>query len=58
MTSSIKESTTINVAASAANQLVPYNPPPSSVTAGQAFAVVVEAEDPLHNVDTADSTAT
>ena len=52
VTSSIKESTTVNVTASAANQLVFTTPPPSAVTAGQAFTVIVVAEDPFHNVDT------
>ena len=52
VTSSIKESTTVNVTPSAASQLVFTIPPPSSVTAGQAFTVVVAAEDPFHNVDT------
>ena len=51
-TGSIKESTTIAVTASAANQLVFATPPPSPVAPGQAFTVVVAAKDAYHNVVT------
>src|SRR5262249_38598703 len=42
---------TINVSAAPATQLVVTTPPPSPIVAGQAFTLVVDAEDPFHNVD-------
>jgi large repetitive protein len=43
--------TDIQVVAAPASQLVLQTGPPSSVTAGQTFPIVVDAEDPFGNLD-------
>ena len=50
--STIAGNATVTVTAAAATQLVFTTPPPDPITAGQAFTVVVSAEDPYGNVDT------
>ena len=52
VTSTITGSTTVNVTALVASQLVFITPPPDPVTAGQSFTVVVAADDQYLNVDT------
>ena len=42
----------VSVIAGAAKNLVVTTPPPSPLSAGQEFTVVVSAEDAFHNVDT------
>ena len=44
-------SSSINVIAATATQLVVTTPPPSEVTAGQSFTLVITAEDGFGNVD-------
>ena len=50
-TGTITGKTRVAVTAAAATQLVFTTPPPAPITAGQAFTVVVAAEDPYRNVD-------
>ena len=49
-TTTIKGSTTVDVAPLAASQLVFTTQPPSPIIPGQAFSVVVSVEDSFHNV--------
>ncbi len=44
------ESDSFTITAAPATQLVVTTPPPNSIKAGQAFTVVVSAEDQFHNV--------
>ncbi len=48
----ITGSTAVTVTSAAASQLVFTTPPPTTLTPGQTFTVVVAAEDPYGNVDT------
>jgi hypothetical protein len=52
VTDTIKKITTVDVTARATDQLVFTTPPPGAVPFGQAFTIVVAAEDPFRNVDT------
>jgi hypothetical protein len=49
---SVKGGASILVTPAGATKLVITTPPPSPIVAGQAFTVVVSAEDPFGNVDT------
>jgi hypothetical protein len=49
--STISGDAMVNVSALAATQLVFTTPPPSTITTGQPFIVVVSAKDPYGNVD-------